>query len=129
MDAQKTIVILGASDVPERFSNRAQKLLMEQGYGVIPVHPTLKEVEGVAVIPVLAEVPRHPDVLTVYVSPETGSRLVEDIISLAPSLVIFNPGSENPETERKLGEAGIRFIRACTVMLLTAHRFESVISV
>ncbi len=122
----KTVVILGASDKVERYSNKAQKLLMEHGYAVVPVHPTLGMTEGVPVVHSLREVPRNPDVLTVYVRLETSSELGEEILLLLPKAVIFNPGTENPELERKLEEARIRVVRACTIMLFSTGRFERV---
>ncbi|MEI6650538.1 MAG: CoA-binding protein [Candidatus Moraniibacteriota bacterium] len=127
MSESRTVVILGASDKPERYSNRAQKLLSEQGYVVVPVHPSTRSIEGVLVFGSLAEAKRHPDALTVYVKPETGSMLVDEIVSLAPSIVILNPGAENPALESALDKARIPYIHACTVMLLTTGRFESVV--
>ena len=43
-DVDHTVVILGASDQSERYSNMAMKLLMRHGYRVIPVHPKLNEI-------------------------------------------------------------------------------------
>jgi predicted CoA-binding protein len=37
----KTIVILGASDNPDRYSNKAFRLLRERRYHVVPVNPAL----------------------------------------------------------------------------------------
>jgi len=122
-----TVVILGASDKAERYSNRAQKLLMEQGFSVVPVHPTLETVEGVPIVHILADVPRHPDVLTVYVNPEHSAALVDDIRAVAPKTVIFNPGTEHPGLESDLTASGIRVIRACTVTLLVTGQFKSII--
>ena len=46
---ERTVVVLGASDKPDRYSNRAVRLLKAEAYRVIPVHPTLDTVEGLAV--------------------------------------------------------------------------------
>lgn len=124
----KTVVILGASDREDRYAHKAQKLLMEHGYRVVPVHPSLKEVEGIPVVPLLSAAPACPDALTVYVRPEIGAGLADDILSLAPAVVIFNPGTEHPALEERLTEAGIRVVEACTIMLLTTGRFEPVVS-
>lgn len=120
----KTIIVLGASDKPERMSNTAVLLLKEKGYRVIPVNPTIDTIGNIAVVHSLAEVPEEPDVLSMYVNPERSSLMEDDIIRLAPETVIFNPGSENDELEVKLGENGIRTHRACTVVLLKTDRFE-----
>ncbi|NTW14329.1 MAG: NUDIX domain-containing protein [Candidatus Moranbacteria bacterium] len=126
--AMKTVVILGASDKPQRYSNRALNLLIERGHSVVPVNPTLDTIGSIAVMPKLSEVSKGPDVLTIYVKSETSSALVDDIVSLAPKTVIFNPGAENPDVERMLELSGIRTVRTCTVTLLASGSFEACIS-
>jgi predicted CoA-binding protein len=117
------VVVLGASHKPERYSNQAVRLLREYGHEVIPVHPRLEQVEGLRVARSLDEIDATPDTLTMYVGPARSSLVVESIIRLKPGRVIFNPGSENPELEARLEEAGISFERACTLVLLRTGQF------
>jgi predicted CoA-binding protein len=119
----KTVVVLGASDKPDRMSNTAVTLLAEAGYRVIPVNPTIDAIGDIPVVHSLAEVPEEPDVLTVYVNPERSGMMEDDIIRLAPGTIIFNPGAENDGLEARLAENGIRILRACTVVLLKTGRF------
>lgn len=124
----KTIVILGASDKTERYSNKALLLLKAQGYTVVPVNPTLETIDGMPVVHALADVARHPDALTVYVNPERSAAMAEEILALAPRVAIFNPDTENDELESRLAAAGTRIVRACSVTLLKTGMFESAIS-
>ena len=48
-NASHHVAVLGASPKPERYANRAQRMLMEAGYSVVPVHPKIREIEGVPV--------------------------------------------------------------------------------
>ncbi len=121
----KTVVVLGASDKPERMSNIAVLLLRKKGYRVISINPTIDTIGDIAVTHSLPEVPEEPDVLSMYVNPERSSIMEDDIIRLAPGTAIFNPGSENDELEAKLTENGIRVVRACTVVLLKTDRFDA----
>lgn len=123
----KTVVILGASDKPERYSNKAILLLKEKGYDVVPVNPTLETLEGIPVVHTLADAARHPDVLTVYVNPERSTAMAAQILALAPRVAIFNPDTENDALESQLAAAGIRIVRACSVVLLKTDAFESVV--
>lgn len=127
MNKSETIVILGASDREERYSNKAQRLLMERGYRVVPVHPSLAAVERIPVTHEIRDAPRLPDVLSVYVNPSVSADLADDIIALSPRVAIFNPETENPALEDRLASSGTKVVRACTVMLLTTGRFASVI--
>jgi hypothetical protein len=72
----------------------------------------------------LGEIKGPVDTLTMYVGPERSSALAGEILALRPGRVIFNPGSENPSLEEKLGAAGIPCERACTLVLLASDQFE-----
>ena len=60
----QTIVVLGASNKPQRFSNRAIRMLMDYGYHVIPVHPKLENIEGLVVTHHLSNIQEPVDTLT-----------------------------------------------------------------
>ena len=119
----QNVAILGASRNPERYSYKAQKLLTEHGHRVFPVHPTLADVEGVAVSARLGDLSEKIDTLTVYLGPARSRPLVEEIVELAPGRVILNPGTEDAELEQRLGEAGVPFEKACTLVLLNTGQF------
>jgi hypothetical protein len=118
-----TVVVLGASTNPDRYSNRAVRLLMEKGYNVIPVHPRAERVEGLEVKPELQVIDQAVDTLTVYVRPEIALAELDGIRELAPGRVILNPGTESAEMEEHLKEAGIEVVRACTLVLLRTDQF------
>ncbi len=117
------VVLLGASDKPERYAYRAFRLLREHGHEVVPVHPTLREIEGVPVHPDLASVGGEVDTLTLYVNPRLSEPLADAILQLAPKRVIFNPGTESGPLAARLGSAGIACLEACTLVLLETGRF------
>ena len=119
----ENVAILGASDNPERFANKAFHMLQEHGHKPFPVNPTLKELEGVPVVKKLSELKTRIDTLTMYVGPKISSQLKDDILALAPKRVIFNPGSENAELEADLREAGIKVQEACTLVLLRTGQY------
>jgi uncharacterized protein len=37
--------------------------------------------------------------------------------------VVFNPGTENPDFEQKLEEAGIEALEACTLVMLRTGQY------
>ncbi|THB73790.1 MAG: CoA-binding protein [Gammaproteobacteria bacterium] len=123
MTDKQTVVILGASDNPERYSHRAQLLLQDHGHEVILVSPKVKEVNGTLVLPNLGPIKEHVHTLTMYVSAKISSNMIEEIVALSPERVIFNPGTENPELENALNDNGIDFEEACTLVLLNTGQF------
>ena len=123
MPANETVVVLGASPKPERYSNQAVRALVEHGHRVIPVHPLLKKIAGVVVVPALSGVKDPVNTLTLYVGPERGKELLQDMINLGPDRVIMNPGTESDELEEELNAKGIAVLRACTLVMLRTDQF------
>lgn len=120
---KKIVVVLGASDKAERFSNKAIKKLKHYGHQVIPVHPRLKVIESLPVAHDLTAIAEDVDTLTLYVGPQRSKDLMGQIVALRPKRVIFNPGTESFELERRLTEHDIAFVKACTLIMLDAGEF------
>lgn len=120
------VVVLGASDKPERYSYKAMLLLAQKGHVALGVNPRLDSIAGhpcVANLPAAKVKLSNIDTLTVYVSPELSTPLLAEILALKPRRVIFNPGSENNELMQKLQKAGIEVEAACTLVLLNTAQF------
>ena len=120
------VAVLGASDKPERYSNKAVRLLREHGHTVLPVHPKLEKVEGLPVHADLASLQsagEKVDTVSVYLRPEISSPLASGLKALGPRRVIFNPGSENPALAGVLREAGIEVVENCTLVMLNLGQF------
>ena len=126
MSKCEKVVILGASDRPERYSYKAMELLEKFGHKTFLVHPRLKEIDGRNCLSSLSEastVAGSVDTLTLYVNPTISSKVVDEIIKMNPGRVIFNPGTENPELVTKLDRASIAHEEACTLVLLNTKIF------
>lgn len=117
------VVIVGASDKPDRYAHRALEALRTQGHKVVPVHPKLTAIEGIPVVADLTDVQGKVDTVTLYVGPAISSGLTQKLIQLRPGRVIFNPGTENPALESDLQAAGIPIEHACTLVLLGTGQF------
>jgi uncharacterized protein len=121
--AGRHVVVLGASDKPQRYSNQVIRLLLEQGYRVTPVHPKLEVIEGLPVAPNLRAVQRPVDTLTLYVGPQRLEPMIEEVVALKPQRVIFNPGTESEALMQRVERAGIHWLEACTLVLLRIGTF------
>lgn len=123
MSANETVVVLGASPKPARYSNKAVRALVEHGHRVIPIHPLLKKIAGVPAVRALSGVTVPVNTLTLYVGPERGKELLQEMIRLKPDRVIMNPGTESDEIEEVLNSKGIPVLRACTLVMLGTGQF------
>ncbi|MCU7801381.1 MAG: CoA-binding protein [gamma proteobacterium symbiont of Lucinoma myriamae] len=120
----QTVVVLGASDKPHRYSYKAVKLLTKFGHNIIPIHPRLSKVNDLSVIANLSDINETVDTLTLYVGSDRSRLLVDKIIQLKPGRVIFNPGTESTLLAEKLSKAGISFVHDCTLIMLESHKFD-----
>ena len=120
------VAVLGASDDPERYSYKAIQLLQEKGHEVFPVHPTLKQIDGLKVYASLKDLPKPMDVLSVYLSKAVSDKMTDQILQAKVRRVIFNPGAENPELEAKVSSMGMKPLEACTLVLLRTDQFDKI---
>ena len=118
------VAILGASSNLERYSNKAQLRLMEEGHTVYPVSRKDEQIAGVKAYPNLESIFEQIDTLTIYVRPSILENMVDEVIDLNPRRVIFNPGTEDPDVQKVIAKAGIHVQVACTLVLLNTNQFE-----
>lgn len=120
----QVVAILGASNNPERFSFKAFQMLKEYQHLPLPISPKMASLEGTKVFATINDITESIDTLTMYVGPETSTKLGGDILNAKPRRVIFNPGSENPVLQKELEQAGVHVVQACTLVLLRTNQFD-----
>lgn len=121
--SQRYVAIIGASSKEDRYAHRAQQLLMEKGYPVLPVSRRESEILGVRTCASINDIRQPVDTVTLYVGPRHQQDLISQIVTLKPKRVIFNPGTENAEAFAAFEEAGIEYEEACTLVLLRTGQF------
>ena len=122
----ETVVILGASTNPVRYSYRAQLALLEKGHTPIPVNPRYDQIDGIRCFRDIKSINTKIDTITIYVRPDILRPMIDDIIYAKPRRVIFNPGSESNEASERFKSAGITVQNACTLVLLNTSSFSNV---
>lgn len=118
----KKTVVIGASPNEDRYANRAVKLLLRHGHPVEAVGLREGMIDTVLIqkgFPVIKDV----DTVTLYVGPKNQPYWYDYILSLKPRRIIFNPGTENPEFEKRAADLGIDIEIACTLVMLNLGQF------
>jgi predicted CoA-binding protein len=110
-----TVAVIGASNDRRKFGNRAVRAFVQQGYRVWPVNPHEQQIEGLPVVRSVREITEPIDLITVYVPPEIGFGLVDEIASAGAREVWFNPGSESDAILSRARERGLEPIVACSI--------------
>ena len=118
----KRTLVFGASLKPNRYSYYAIQQLVANGYETLAFGVREGEVAGVPVRNSLEQM-EDVDTVTLYLRAETQKNYYQDIISLKPRRVIFNPGTENPEFMELLKSHEISAEASCTLVLLTTGQY------
>ena len=119
---KKLTVVIGASENPERYSNKAILSLKKHGHDVIALGIKEGEVAGIKILttkPQLSEI----DTVTLYVGPKNQTEWIDYVLSIKPKRIIFNPGTENQEFFDIATQNGIECIEACTLVMLSIGNF------
>lgn len=114
----KVVAVVGASTDRRKFGNKALRAFLHRDYEVIPINPHHDEVEGLRTYPSVVDVPGPIDVATVYVPPEVGEQVIDEIARKGIREVWLNPGSESAHLIAHAQRLGIEPIVACSILAI-----------
>jgi uncharacterized protein len=105
----KNIAVVGVSKNEEKPSHQVPKYLIEHGYNVIPVNPTVTEVLGRKAYPSITDIKERIDVVDVFRKSEDIPAVVDDALKKKDGIKVFwmQLGIYNEDAERKAKENGI----------------------
>jgi predicted CoA-binding protein len=115
-------VVLGASPVHSRYSNKAVRSLLKRDFDVVPVGTKTGEIKEVEILTGKPKI-KNVDTVLLYLAPNRQSEYYDYVISLKPRRVIFNPGTHNPEFISLVKENGIDVVEDCALIMLNAGEY------
>lgn len=118
----KKTLVLGASENPERYSNKAIKMLRTYGHDVLAIGAREGRIDDVIIEKSKLQV-QEVNTVTLYLNKNNQQPYEDYLISLKPKRIIFNPGAENNVFAQRANAAGIDTIEACTLVLLSTGQF------
>lgn len=119
---EKVTLVFGASTNPDRYSNKAMRMLSDYKHTVVAVGGKEGVVGGVAIQtghPLISNV----DTVTMYMGEARQEEHEDYILSLRPRRIIFNPGAENSRLATKARSKGIEVENACTLVMLRTDQY------
>ncbi len=114
----KTVAVIGASTNRDKFGNKALRAFAKRGYSVIPINPHESGVEGFRAYSSVLEVPEPIDLATIYVSPRTGVRILDELAKKGVDEVWLNPGADGSEVVTRARELGLRTRQLCSILAI-----------
>ncbi len=107
----KNIAVVGMSKSEGKPAHFVPKYLIDHGYNVIPVNPTVNEILGRKSYPAVSEIPEDVDVVDVFRRSEDVPSVIDDAIRKKGIKVVWmQSGIYNEEAEKKAKENGIEVI-------------------
>ena len=114
--ASRIVAVIGASADRKKFGNRAVRAFRQQGYTVVPINPHETEIEGLKSYASVLDVPGSIDMATLYVPPDVGEHVIEEIARKQIHDVWLNPGAESDALIARARALEIEPTVACSII-------------
>ena len=87
--------MIGASNNPRKFGYGAVRAFRRHGDTVVPINPHETQVDGLRAYASVLDVPGPIDMASMYVPPEIGEQVIEEVARKKIPEVWLNPGAES----------------------------------
>lgn len=116
------IIVLGASNNPERASYYAVEMFRNLNFNVIPVAKKRGSIFGLEIKNDLEGID-NVHTLAMYLSEQNQEEYIEKIMEIKPKRIIFNPGAENIKLKTLAEKAGIETVEECLFNMMNSGTF------
>jgi predicted CoA-binding protein len=112
----KTVAVIGASNDRHKYGNKALRAFASRGHTVYAINPNEREVEGHKAYATVLDVPGPIDMATLYVQPDVGVSVMDDIAKKQIPEVWLNPGADDDAVVQRAQALGVKTIQACSII-------------
>ncbi|MCX2586852.1 CoA-binding protein [Proteus penneri] len=120
----KTIALVGASSKEDRPSYKVMKFLLEQGYDVIPVNPSMsgQTLLGQKCYASLKDIPIAIDMVDVFRQSDVALEIAQEAIAINAKVLWLQIGVINEDAKELAEKAGLRVVMdRCPKKEIEAH--------
>ena len=112
----RRVAVIGASIDRRKFGNKAVRAFLRRGYDVVQINPHEASIEGLTAYRSVLDVPGAIDMATIYVPPDVGLQVIDEVAQKGISEVWLNPGAESPVLVTRAHALGLDPIEACSIV-------------
>jgi len=106
----RTIAVVGFSSDPAKPSHSAPMELVNHGWQVIPINPTVEEVAGLRAYPALADVPVPIDIVDVFRPAAEAPEIARQAAAAGAGALWLQLGITSDEARAIAGDAGMSYV-------------------
>jgi predicted CoA-binding protein len=111
-----SVAVIGASNNPAKYGNKAVRAYLRQGWTVYPVNPNESSVEGLPTFASVEAIPGSVDRAALYVPPAVGVTVLEAVARKGIPELFVNPGAESDELLASAERLGLDAVQACAIV-------------
>lgn len=126
INKQMTVAVIGASNNRKKYSNKALRAYLMSGHKVYPVNPKEESVEGIKSYKSILDIEDKIDRATLYVPPQVGIKIIDEIARKGVKELYINPGAESDELVEKAKKLGLNPILACSILAIGMNPDEDI---
>ncbi len=112
----KTIAVVGLSANKEKDSYKVAEYLLEHGYTVVPVNPTIDQVLGIEASPSLADLEQPVDLVDVFRKPQDALNVAQEALAAGNRKVWYQLGTITPGDAQTARDLGLSIISERCIM-------------
>jgi predicted CoA-binding protein len=121
--AASSFGVVGASSKREKYGNKVLRCYQQNRRKVIPVNPVETEIEGVACVSSVRDLPAETVSISVITPPKITEQVVEQAIAKGIKNIWMQPGAESDKAVAACRKAGVNVIAdgSCLLVVLGYH--------
>ena len=113
----RTIATVGFSNNPKKPGYYVPQYMMDKGYRVIPVNPSIQEILGQKAYPDLLSIPEPVDMVQIFRAPSEVPAVVEQAIQIGAKVIWMQIGAVNPQAAQRASDAGLAVVTDLCIMI------------
>lgn len=115
--------VAGASKNRDKYGNKVLRCYLQNGRRAIPVNPVEAEIEGVACVPAVSDLPAEVQSLSIITPPQVTDRVVELAIARGIKHLWMQPGAQSATAVAAAEAAGLNVIAdgSCVLVVMGYH--------
>ena len=117
----KRFLFYGVSADRNKFGNSVFKHLQVNGYNVIPVHPVLKQINGIDCVVNIKEIDDKPESAIIILSPENTDKVLEELIEFGIKSVWIQQRCESDNSIHLCNNNNIEVITGECIMMFAKN--------